>query len=413
MKKEINFGIGFITGRENICKIINNYYEFILKQVKELNFKVNFTLFILYDVNYLNIKEEEFYKIKPEISKYFNIKYLSPEYVFNKKNEVMIKHGLTEEESNLIIGKGYAKARNTILYEAIEEGIDYLLYWDDDEYPLAAIKEKNGIKWEEQKNILQHIKYIQNVDVTYGYRCGIINPLPYVDYNKVVTEDVYKKFIDAMENDAVSWKKIKKVQEKKESIGYADERIATNETVIINKNEEDNVVYGSGLCLNLTRLENIPAFYNPPYARGEDTFFSCALKENKSEVLQIPVYHFHDAFLKYTFLMNRKYPKKLKKISYNDSGISVRFRKTTMGWTKYKPLLYYILDRNNYRKIINKAKLNLENSVKEISTLYPDCDVTDLVNILNEYDSNVEKHYKEYKKTNEVWNKIKFNIKEI
>ena len=111
--------------------------------------------------------------------------------------------------------------------------------------------------------------------------------------------------------------------------------------------------------------------------------------------------------------MNRKYPKKLKKISYNDSGISVRFRKTTMGWTKYKPLLYYILDRNNYRKIINKAKLNLENSVKEISTLYPDCDVTDLVNILNEYDSNVEKHYKEYKKTNEVWNKIKFNIKEI
>ena len=407
MKKEINFGIGFITGRANICKIINSYYEFMIKQVEELECKVNFTIFILYDVNYLNTKEEEFYKIDPEVMKHIKVKHLSPEYVFNKKNEVIKKFGLTEEEANLIIGKGYARARNTILYEAIEEGINYLLYWDDDEYPLAAIKENDEIRWMEQKNILQHIKNIENVDITYGYRCGIINPLPYIEYNKVVTEEVYKRFIDAMENDAVSWEKIKKVQENIENIGYADKEIASYKN---NSTNNNGVIYGSGLCLNLTHLEKIPAFYNPPYARGEDTFFVCALKKTRAKVLQIPVYHFHDAFLKYTFLMDKKYPKKLKNISYKDSGISVRFRRTTLGWTKYKPLFYYIMSRKNYRNIIDKTKINLENSVKEISTLYPDCDVTELVDILNEYDSNVEKHYEEYKKTNEVWDRIKFRI---
>ena len=34
MKKEINFGIGFITGRPNICKIINNYYKYLIEQVE-------------------------------------------------------------------------------------------------------------------------------------------------------------------------------------------------------------------------------------------------------------------------------------------------------------------------------------------------------------------------------------------
>ena len=27
MEKEINFGIGFVTGRSNVCKVINSYYE--------------------------------------------------------------------------------------------------------------------------------------------------------------------------------------------------------------------------------------------------------------------------------------------------------------------------------------------------------------------------------------------------
>ena len=42
MKKEVNFAIGFITGRPNVCKIINTYSKYLVEQVQELNFKVNY-----------------------------------------------------------------------------------------------------------------------------------------------------------------------------------------------------------------------------------------------------------------------------------------------------------------------------------------------------------------------------------
>ena len=328
-----------------------------------------------------------------------------------KKRE---KHNLTEEEAGLVIGKGYAKARNSILYEAVEEGIDYLLFWDDDEYPLAALRDGRNIKWEKQKNVLQHIKHIKDADVTYGYRCGMINPLPAVEYNDIITENIYRKFVDAIENEVISWDKVQIMSKDESGIGYADEEIATynKEVEEMHKVGEEEFVLGSGICLNLRHIDKIPAFYNPPEARGEDTFFSCALGYTGAKVLRIPVYHFHDAFLKFVFLMDGKYPKKLHKITTEDDGISLRFKKTTTGWTKYKPLLYYLLNKNTYKHIIDRARLDLKNSVNEMSTAFENCDLTALPSILEEYDKNVLKHYQEYKSTNKVWNKIKTEIRE-
>ena len=31
--------IGFVTGRPNVCKIINSYYEYLIEQTKDLNKK--------------------------------------------------------------------------------------------------------------------------------------------------------------------------------------------------------------------------------------------------------------------------------------------------------------------------------------------------------------------------------------
>lgn len=412
MSKEINFGIGFISGRPNVCNIINTYYKDIVEQVKCLKAKVNFTFFILYDLKYLNTSKEEFYNINPDVNNYIKIKYLDPEYVEEKKKYIIQKHKITEEEANLLIGTGYAKARNSILYEAVQEKIDYLLFWDDDEYPLAALKEGNDIKWIKQENVLQHIKNIEKADITYGYRCGMINPLPAVKYTDIITESTYKQFIEAVENEVISWNKVQEMYKNDSGIGYADEAIATysqkNEKV---KNVgEKEFVLGSGICLNLKHLKRIPAFYNPPEARGEDTFFSCALGSLGARVVRIPVYHFHDGFLKFTFLMENKFPKKLKKITTEDDSISLRFKRTTTGWTKYKPLLYYILNKKTYKTIINESKEKLKNSVDKMSMAFSDCDLTNLPQILEEYDQNVEKHYKEYINTNKVWDKIKYKI---
>ena len=59
MEKEINFGIGFVTGRSNVCRIINSYYQDILEQVKRYDKKVNITIFILFDTAYQQTQREE------------------------------------------------------------------------------------------------------------------------------------------------------------------------------------------------------------------------------------------------------------------------------------------------------------------------------------------------------------------
>ena len=366
--------------------------------------KVNFTFFILYDLDYLETKEEEFYNINPDVLRKVKIKYLSPKYVIQKNKEIMEKHKITQKQADLLIGKGYAKARNTILYEAVEQKIDYLMFWDDDEYPLAALKNGKEIKWLKQNNILQHIKNIENADVTYGYRCGLINPLPAIKYNETITEDVYKQFIEALENEVISWEKVKNMHRNDSGIGFAEEQIALANKPVeeIEKVGKTNFVLGSGICLNLTHLHKIPAFYNPPDARGEDTFFSCALGKAGAKVLRIPVYHFHDGFLKFTFLMENKFPKRLKKITSEDNGIALRFKRTTTGWVKYKPLFYYILDKDNYKDIMEQSKIKLKNSVQKMSNLFPNCDLSNLPTILEEYSNKAEQHYEEYLTVNEV-----------
>ena len=108
--------------------------------------------------------------------------------------------------------------------------------------------------------------------------------------------------------------------------------------------------------------------------------------------------------------MEEKYPKRLRKITTEDGGISLRFQKTTTGWTKYKPLLYYILDNSTYEDVIKDAKIKLRNTVNQMSTAFENCDLTYLPSTLEEYDNNVKKHYQEYLDTISIWNKIKNNI---
>lgn len=241
----------------------------------------------------------------------------------------------------------------------------------------------------------------------------MINPLPYVQYNDIITEEIYKQFIEALENEVISWDKVQNMLKNDDGMNYACEEIANHSKKVeeVENIGKTNFVLGSGICLNLTHLDKIPAFYQPPEARGEDTFFSCALAETNAKVLRVPVYHFHDAYLKFTFLMKDKFPSKLRKITTKDNGITGRFVRTVTGWTKYKPLLSYILYRQQYANIMEESKRKLKNSAIKVSSAFENCDLTGLEDILNEYDKNVEIHYKEYIETNNVWNKIKDQMK--
>lgn len=414
MKKEINFGIGFITGRPNVCKIINTYAKYLVEQVKDMKVKVNFTIFVLFDLGYQFTTRTDFYGILPEVYKYLNVKYITPEEIDEEKKIIMSKYDLTFKEADLFIGKGYAKARNAIMYNAIKMKMDYLLFWDDDEYPLADIRKNNEITWIKQPTIKRHLEIIEKSDITCGDRCGIVSPIPYIEYNDVLKEEDYKNFINGISNEVISWESVKKTRAKDGFLKYADEDLANGkvESKIISQPGEAPIIYGSNLCLNLDHIDKIPAFYCPPNARGEDSIFACATVEKETKVMSVPVYHFHDGFLKFTSLMKERFPKKPLKIVLEDNSVEQRFYKATIGWTKYKPLYFYLTDKKHYKEIIKDSKINLEKSASKMNTLFETCDFTSLIDILDEYDKNVEKHYKEYLETNRIWDKIKKKIGE-
>lgn len=406
MKDTIELGIGFVTGRPNVCKLINNYYKNMIEQLERTGKKVNLTIFLLYDLNYQYTIRTDFYSIIPEVYKNIKIKYITPENIEEEKKKLISRNNFTKEEVDLFLGNGHAKGRNTVMYYALKWKMDYLLFWDDDEYPVAVVKENDNLQWIPQDNILKHLEHIDDADITIGYHCGYISPIPYVELGEEISEDDFKNYIEAISNELVSWESIKQKMIDNNGVTYSEKSIAEGKGLY---ELQQKWVAGSTLCLNLNHLDKIPAFYNPPLARGEDTFFSTLLKDAK--ILKIPVYHFHDGFLKYTSITKGRYPKKLRRIKIEEENIESRFLKASKGWIKYKPLLMYIQDNENYKRNMKVAIEKLEKSVPKINELFESTNFTDLVKDLKEYDRNVEKHYKEYLKTNEIWKKMKEILK--
>ena len=225
---EIKVGIGFVTGRSNVCDVINSYYKDILEQIEKTSYNIKVTFFILYDTTYQGTPKEEFYKINPNVFNKFNIIYISPEEREEEKKKLEEKNILTYEEAELFFGNGHAKGRNTVLYFALKNKMDYLLFWDDDEYPVACIKDENTneVTWKEQDNIARHLQYIEDADVSIGYHCGYISPIPYVELNEDVDEKKFSCLIEALGNEVVSWDSIREKFVKDKGITYANPKIA-------------------------------------------------------------------------------------------------------------------------------------------------------------------------------------------
>lgn len=105
--------------------------------------------------------------------------------------------------------------------------------------------------------------------------------------------------------------------------------------------------------------------------------------------------------------MHGEYPQELSTSKQSEKEIEKRFWEASKGWVKYKPLLIYILGKDKYREKIDEMRYKLEISVPKINKIFPNYKFDCLIEELDIYDKNVEKHYEEYIKVNEIWNKIK------
>lgn len=404
--KKIKIGVGFATGRKHFQKVLKTYiYNWHEECGLTPNENIEIHPIVAYDLHFANAKKADFTNIRRDLKDLVGeIYFADAEFIKNETNEMVRRNVMSEKEARLIFGSGYAAKRNAVLYTALKKGMDYLLFLDDDEYPIAVTNTRSAAVWGGQHVLNTHLKYIKNADVTNGYHCGYISPIPQIAFNDTLKEEDFKEFIEALSNDIINWDTIHSLM-KNGGITYADPGIITGERAEeVPEANHTKFISGSNLCINLTSPKKVHPFYNPPGARGEDTFLSTCLTDRK--VLRIPCYTFHDGFSTYNHLMDGVLPIKLKPILPESEKVINRFYNCCVGWIRYKPLLLYITQREEYEKKIAQMRSTLSETLPKVSAYFGRDDFLKIRKELDRYDSNVQMHYQQFEDTKKVWARI-------
>lgn len=405
MDKITKIGVGFATGRKSFKKVLKTY----IFNLKESDFtdseKLSVNLFVAYDVKYANTKSTDYTNINSQLLDMLDEAYfIGREKAQEEIADLLNQQVIDKRQAKLIFGRGYAGKRNMVLYKALKEKMDYLLFLDDDEYPLAVTNTRSSAVWGGQHVLITHLSNIRHADITNGYHCGYISPIPYIEFNDVLTEADFKIFIEAISNDIINWDTIKAVMENG-GITYADTQVFVNHVAEeVQEVNHTKFISGSNLCINLTDPKRVNPFYNPPNARGEDTFLSTCLSDRK--VLRVPCYTFHDGFSTYNHLLDGVLPTKLKNIKTDTEQVSERFYRACLGWIRYKPLLLYITQPEQYEEKIQQIKDQLALTLPRICSFFGREDFMKIGHELESYHRNVKKHYQDFIETQKAWKKI-------
>lgn len=373
--------------------------------VNKLQEKVSLNLFVAYDVDYSHTQSTDYTNLRQEIVDAFDeIVFIGSKHIRNREFENIEEDLELKKDVKLVFGNGYAGKRNVILYEALKHKMDYLLFLDDDEYPVAVTKNNENCLWSGQYVLPIHLEHIVHSDITNGYHCGYISPIPDIQFNETLTEEDFGLFINTISNDILNWESIKKIM-KNGGVTYADTQVLIKkEATEVKETNHCKFISGANLCINLTKPDRTFAFYNPPGARGEDTFLSTLLSDRV--VTRIPCYTFHDGFSAYQHLLDGTLPIKLNSITANSDQIISRFYHACIGWIRYKPLLLYITNPSDYESIIEDMRKKLLYILPKLSNYFKKQEFMKILEELNKADKQVKKNYQQYLDTQKAWKNL-------
>ncbi|MFA9380919.1 MAG: hypothetical protein ACERKO_07655 [Acetanaerobacterium sp.] len=404
-RKTIKVGIGFATGRRGFQKVLKtNVFNWKESGLTDKD-NVRLNLFVAYDLEYSNTISSDYTNVHKDLLDLIDDTFFIGKASIKKEVDYLLSENvISEAEARLFFSSGYAAKRNAVLYTAMKNDMDYLVFLDDDEYPMAVTKTRSTAIWGGQHVLATHLQHIKQADITNGYHCGYISPIPYVEYNDTMTESVFRSFIEAISNDIVNWDTIHSVMENG-GVTYANtDVLVSNDAEEVPQINHTKFISGSNLCINLTDSSRVSPFYNPPGARGEDTFLSTCLGEHR--VLRVPCYTFHDGFSTYHHLMDGVLPIKLKYIKADSEQIVTRFYKACIGWIRYKPLLLYITQQEHYEETINTMREQIAATLPSICAYFGRKDFMNISKELERYNKNVKIHYQQFLDTQLIWKKI-------
>jgi len=407
----VQVGIGFATGRKCFQKVLRSYIHNWKESGLVDNEKISLNLFIAYDLSYADTKATDFTKVHPDLNDQIDSTTFIGDHDMIRESEELIRLKIiTPGEAECLFRNGYAGRRNAVLYHAIKRKMDYLLFLDDDEYPVAVTNTRNTAVWGGQHVLSKHLEYLKTADITHGRHCGYISPIPYLEFDEVMTESVFRTFIEAISNDILNWTKIRSVMNNG-GVTYANTKILTEGYAYeVQEQNRSKFISGSNLGINLKNPGRVFPFYNPPGARGEDTFLSTCLAERT--VIRVPCYTFHDGFSTYHHLLEGVLPIHLKYIKADHEQIVARFYKACIGWVRYKPLLLFVTNPETYEKSIIDMRKHLYESVPKICEYFKKPDFMNIITELDHYHRNVEKHDLEFQNTKKAWAKLMDHLTE-
>lgn len=405
-----NIGIGFVTGRKQFQNVLKSYISNWLEHGLLKDNEIRLHLFIAYDLKYQKTRISDYKDIPLELAAHVeSINFIGTGYVTAETARLKKKGILTDDETNYLFGEGYAKKRNTVMYAALSKKMDCLMFLDDDEYPMAVSQNEAGkLVWMGQSVVGTHLANISAADITHGHHCGYISPIPFMEFDDDLKEPDFKLFIEAISNDIISWDKIRNTVIGNQGITFADNDLVNyGRPFEVQEKNGMKFISGGNLCINFKNATSLPPFYNPPGARGEDTFLSTGLSDMR--VLKVPCYTFHDGFGMYKHILNGVLPTTLTATSM-DSVATRRFINASIGWIRYKPLLIYITQSSEYTKVMNEIEDKLRKVVPKLGRFFKTKEFDQVLKEFRHFAKNAPRHFQEFSATKEAWSKLMNSI---
>jgi len=402
-----------MTGRKSFKSVLRTYVDSWNESRQSAPARdVALHLFVAYDLTYSNTEVADYTVTDDKVVRAVaSAHYITGSSIRTEAQGLVKRKILTSKEAKLLFGgQGYGAKRNAILYLAVKDNLDYLIFLDDDEYPLATIRIGDRDFWTGQPVIATHLKYLPESDITQGHHCGYVSPIPQFEWNDQLSKNDFRLFIEAISNDILNWDSIEELMGSR-GVTYADRSIIEAiQAEEIPETDGMKFISGSNLGLNLKPCSRLRPFYSPPGARGEDAFLSTSLSDRK--VIRIPSYVFHDGFSYYQHLLRGVLPSTLRAVPSRDAYAARRFLKACIGWIRYKPMLTYVINREGYEAEITSIKERLAIAVPRLCAYFGTDDFNRIPIELEHYHRHVKDHFRDFEDAKIAWARVMASLED-
>jgi hypothetical protein len=367
-------------------------------------------LAVNYDCSFLGLADDDFI-YKTEYSGLFGeIIYIGqknvPEYI-----DLMVKSGVDPSMAQILSqATGYSNKKNLVYLEAIRNGYDIVLFWDDDEYPFVCNLSGDSMSWLQTDILGAHISAYKNLsaDVAFGFYTGYASPIPLNLDTRLSKETAhYLGGALSVASDVVNSGTFTKTDQIFK--GLQADHLAVKEIEFI---DGGKWISGGNLSIKVDAIKKgiVPPFYTPPSTRADDTILSMGLEQAK--VVQVPAGIFHDAFGEYKSMRFNSFPETIIRRSEVDQSQIERFCSALKGWFGYAPIFLRIRDGKSYgqkvESMVEKLKMindGLFQDLPEAKKIFNDVSASDL---LEKFNSSAESDYDLMHKCYEEWKKVSY-----